>query len=208
MNRKIYLNDKFMEFVSDELQTSHNQAIKYYHLEKAHDKSLKNILHEFLDPSKKENIGIVFRKNFDKIFEEIKKEFYYIRAAGGFIERNGEFLCIHRHGRWDLPKGKLEKNETVEDAAIRECEEECSVKGLSILYPLNSSFHIYPFKNAFALKQSYWFYMTTDSSEALKPQTEEDIDDVRWFTKAEIEKTVLNDTYYTIKDVIKEALKI
>ena len=55
-----------------------------------------------------------------------------IYAAGGVLYRDGypdsgpEFLLVHRnrYHDWSLPKGKLDRNETFEGAALREVEEE------------------------------------------------------------------------------------
>jgi len=68
------------------------------------------------------------------------------------------------------------------------------------------SFHIYKYKDGYALKQSYWFYMTSNYNETLKPQIEESIDKVEWFRLKEIQSEILKDTYFTIADVVKEAL--
>ncbi len=145
---------------------------------------------------------------FDLFMTVAKKELHYIEAAGGFIEKDAQYLCIHRLGRWDLPKGKLEKNETIEAAAVRECEEECGIGELRIQYPLHSTFHLYPYKKGIAIKQSFWFYMHSSWQKPLVAQTEESIDEVRWFSKEEIIRQVLPDTYFTIHDVIREALKL
>ena len=58
-----------------------------------------------------------------------------VEAAGGVVTRsnaNGEleFLVVHRprYGDWSLPKGKLERGESFEDAAVREVEEETGVR--------------------------------------------------------------------------------
>lgn len=207
MNKKIYYNNFFLEFVSDQTQVSLNQQIKTFRLNKDFKKELKKIVTEFIKSDR--NIQIISTKlNFELILEELKTQFQYIEAAGGFIEKNEEYLFIHRHGRWDLPKGKLERNETIEHAAIRECEEECSIKNLNIIRPLSSSFHIYPYKKDYALKQSYWFYMQSNYDLRLIPQLEESIDEVRWFNRQDIDSIVLNDTYHTITDVVKEALQI
>jgi 8-oxo-dGTP pyrophosphatase MutT (NUDIX family) len=205
MNKKIYFNDKFIEFIQSESQVSHNQSIKKTLTLKDENKELKKIIDTFLSDSKSYSI-IVSDKNIERVLSTLKTMFYYIEAAGGFIEKDKKYLCIHRHGRWDLPKGKLELNETIEAAAVRECEEECGIKQLHITKQLASTFHIYPYKKGFALKQSFWFYMQTNYSEKLIPQIEESIDEVRWFSEQEIKSLVLPDTYYTITDVIKAAL--
>lgn len=206
MNKKVYFNDNYLEFIDNATQVSQNQYLKEVVLDSDFKLGLKNILKTFT--SEKLSIQInIGNQYFADILKELKKQFYYIEAAGGFIQKENEFLFIHRHGRWDLPKGKLEKEETTEEAAIRECEEECAVKNLKILKPLSSTFHIYPYKNGYALKQSYWYFMSTDYSKKLIPQVEESIDEVRWCGREEIKKTILSDTYYTIRDVVNEALE-
>lgn len=194
-----------MEFGESEMQSSQNQSFKFSESEES-EKKLKKLVEEFLDETKKNSINIT-NIRFEKALDIMKKSFYYIEAAGGFIEKENKFLFIRRHNRWDLPKGKLEKNETIEHAAIRECEEECAIKNLQIIKPLSSTFHIYQYKKGYALKQSYWFYMRTDYSEELIPQTEESITEVKWFDRDEIDSVILKDTYYTISDVTKDGLE-
>lgn len=207
MNKKIYFNDKFIELSEDNSQSSNNQSINFLGTEKANKKELKKITDNFLNDNN--NRPVMWKINdFESFFNSFKSLFYYIEAAGGFIEKEKQFLFIHRHGRWDLPKGKLEKNESIEAGAIRECEEECGIKELKIVKQLSSTFHIYAYKDGFALKQSYWFYMQTNFSGKLIPQLEENIDEVRFFSEKEIREKILNDTYYTIADITKEALKL
>lgn len=206
MNRKIYFDDKFIEFVERDAQSSQNQDIKKNWIVKT-EADLKSALVEFLKPGNSKNI-LVLNERYPKAFDYLQKQFYYIEAAGGFIKKNEQYLFIRRHGRWDLPKGKLEKNEKIKDAAIRECEEECGIQHLKINKQLSSSFHLYGYKDAYALKQSYWFLMESDYAGPLVPQAEEDITEVRWFDVAEIEKRVLPDTYFTIADVVREGLSL
>ena len=207
MNKKIYLNDKFIEVIETELHPSQDQLIKTYKDFNPDESSVKRLKEEFLASANKYSISVEV-PSFKEFFKAFRKQFHYIEAAGGFIEKENLFLFIHRHGRWDLPKGKLEKKETVTNAAVRECEEECGIRNLMIQKPLSSTFHIYAYKNGFAVKQTFWFYMTTNFPGDLVPQTEESIDQVKWFTRDQIIETVLNDTYYTISDVVKEALEL
>ena len=207
MNIQIYFNNKFIELSSNDIQNSQNQAIKKSYLLNDNKLNFNKIIDEFLFDPSNDNIKIV-SSDLNSLLELFKSKFYYIEAAGGFIEKDNEILFIHRQGIWDLPKGKLEKGETIKNAAIRECEEECGIKQLSITKQLSSSFHLYKYKKGFALKQSYWFYMKSDYSKKLTPQIEEDIDEVKWFSKHEIETIIIKHTYYTIRDVINEALEI
>jgi len=207
MNKKIYFSDYWIQFLSSESQVSEYEMVNLKRIRLNDKNELGKYCREFLTEPK--NLQIFSQTiDFEVILKELKKEFQYIEAAGGFIEKENTYLFIHRNGRWDLPKGKLEKNETIPNAAIRECEEECGVEHLSIVKSLSSSFHLYPYKKDFALKQSYWFYMTTKFNGPLIPQTNESIDKAVWLTKSELLQTVLPDTYYTIRDVITEALDL
>lgn len=127
-----------------------------------------------------------------------------IIAAGGLVQNTkGEYLFIFRRGKWDLPKGKVDKNEKIEDAAIREVEEECGISGLEIIRPISKTYHTYTIKGEKILKETHWFFMKTNRTEKLIPQTEEDITEAVWADKKEV-KTLLENTYDTIKDVGKE----
>lgn len=203
MNKKIYYDNKFIGFSQSQTQSSHNQTIKLY--AKEDPQTLKIIIEDFLNTGNFNSI-IILNYDFETVINYFKTGFYYIQAAGGFVEKDQHYLFIHRLGKWDLPKGKLEKGEPIEIAAIRECEEECAVTNLKIVKQLASTFHIYPYKKSFALKQTFWFYMKTDHSKKLIPQTEENIDEVLWFSEKEVKNKAYNDTYLTIKDVILEAL--
>ncbi len=207
MNIKIYFNNKFIELLDDDIQDSQNQAIKKKYLLKGDKLKFNKIIDDFLFEPSNNSISIVSSDLF-ALLELFKTKFYYIEAAGGLIEKDNQFLFIHRQGKWDLPKGKLEKGESLKHCAIRECEEECGIKRLVIIKQLSSTFHIYKYKKGFAIKQSYWFYMKSDYSKKLTPQIEEDIDEVKWFSKNEIETIILNDTYFTISEVVKQALQI
>ncbi len=205
MNKRVYFNDKFIELIDK--KNSELSAIQPHRIDETSKskKKLNLIIEAFLTSNSELNVSLN-DISLDDLISYFKEHHYYIEAAGGLIEKNNQFLFIRRHNRWDLPKGKLEKKEGIKEAAIRECEEECGIKNLNIIKPLNSTFHIYPFKNSFALKQSYWFYMRTDYAEKLIPQLEEDITEVKWFGLQEIKQAVLSDTYYTISDVAKEGL--
>jgi 8-oxo-dGTP pyrophosphatase MutT (NUDIX family) len=130
--------------------------------------------------------------------------FKLIEAAGGLVKNNKEeWLFIFRNGKWDLPKGKVEKKEALKDAAIREVEEECGIGKLKIIKELPSTYHTYFMEEKPVLKCTYWYLMTSDDSTALVPQIEEGITDVKWLSMNDI-KQVLRNTYESIKDVLME----
>lgn len=139
---------------------------------------------------------------FNKAFERFKK----IDACGGLILKNNMLLMIKRLGKWDLPKGKLEKGESLKACAIRECEEECGISGLSILKELPSSYHIYPHpkSNKMVLKRTYWYLMETTYNGKLQPQQEEGIEWVGFVPLDELSKKMEN-SYKNIELCLQNA---
>ncbi len=138
----------------------------------------------------------------DKLFNDFKSMFKIISAAGGIVvNKKGECLFIFRNGKWDLPKGKIEKNESIEEAAVREVEEECGIQDVSIVRELKPTYHTYFLEEKPVLKPTYWFEMKCKDVSTLIPQQEEGITDVRWITPSDF-KMVRKNTYESIKEVI------
>jgi len=154
---------------------------------------------------------LIYNSDIDKLWNYFRSRFVEIPAAGGLVQNSeGCLLFIRRLGVWDLPKGKIEKNETPAMAAIREVEEECGLSGLSIVRQLDSTYHIYrsPYLNYpdnLVLKETKWFLMNYSGTEDLVPQTEEDIGDVRWVPASEMEE-MLADTYSSLRDFLGKSL--
>jgi len=96
--------------------------------------------------------------------------------------------------------------ESPEEAAIRECEEECGITQLTITSTLEPTYHIYPHKGKYALKKTYWYTMSTKHTAHLIPQLEEKIEKVEYFTKAEIQDIILPNTYPAILNVIEHII--
>nr|MBA3704996.1 NUDIX domain-containing protein [Bacteroidota bacterium] len=143
-----------------------------------------------------------FNKDLELLFNHFVSMFKIIEAAGGLVKnKNGQWLFIFRNGKWDLPKGKIEKKEAIKTAAIREVEEECGITGLTILKELPATYHTYSMEERAILKRTYWFEMNCDDSSKLKPQIEEGITDVKWLSKNEL-KQVYNNTYDSVKEVM------
>jgi len=108
---------------------------------------------------------------------------------------------IFRNGKWDLPKGKLEVGENIQECAIREVEEECGVLGLCIVNALQDTYHTYEIKGKRILKRTYWFEMKTDFKGGLLPQTEEGITKVDWVDKQDIIEKLEN-SFGNIKELL------
>jgi ADP-ribose pyrophosphatase YjhB (NUDIX family) len=108
-------------------------------------------------------------------------------------------------GKWDLPKGKIEKGESLEQAALREVEEETGLKELILEKFINNTFHIYTERNGEKiLKTTYWFKMTYVGNEKPTPQIEEGISEVSWKNETAINKEVLPKTFKNIQLILNE----
>lgn len=131
-----------------------------------------------------------------------------IIAAGGIVMNpNQEILWIFRRGFWDLPKGKLDPNETIEACAIREVMEETGISHLILGKLISTTTHQYHDKylNKEVEKTTYWYAMTTDLIQEGIPQFEEDIEAIVWVKKEDIAPYLAN-TYDNIKAVMEEFL--
>jgi len=131
-----------------------------------------------------------------------------IIAAGGIVMNpNQEILWIFRRGFWDLPKGKLDPNETIEACAVREVMEETGISHLVLGELILKTTHQYHDKylNKEVEKMTYWYAMITDTIQDGKPQTEEDIEAIAWVKKADL-APYLAKTYDTIKEVMEAFL--
>ncbi|MCX6271248.1 MAG: NUDIX domain-containing protein [Bacteroidetes bacterium] len=134
-------------------------------------------------------------------------EFRLVMAAGGLVYHPScQVLFIYRHGKWDLPKGKLKKTESLEDCGIREVSEETGLTGLTIRGLIGTSYHIYLHKNKQFLKETFWYDMLYEGTEQPVPQVEEDITEVKWFNLEESLK-IINLSYRSLQDLAVTHIK-
>ncbi len=143
----------------------------------------------------------VYAKEIDTEFERLFNPFEKIEAAGGIVRRKQRFLFIKRNGIWDIPKGKLEINESIEACAIREIEEECGLKNPQIVDFICLTYHTYEYKGRPTLKKTYWYSLKYEGDKLLNPQIEEGITEVKWMKFTAIEK-VRKNTFSSIIEVL------
>lgn len=148
--------------------------------------SVLRFVDAFFNDSKTEVYGILGEEN--EIVEKLENELKFIEAAGGLVKNSvEEFLFIKRNGYWDLPKGKLEQGETLEQNAVREVEEECGIKNPVITDFIQSTYHTYLLKGKLVLKKTYWYKMDLHGPyHNIKAQEEEGITEVKWVKKNDI----------------------
>ena len=193
--KPVYLCDK----LSKELQeiTHHPETI---FVDEASASAINSFLHEIKKPEF--TVGIICTENLEALKKLFFKHFTVIEAAGGIVQnKEKEILFILRRGKWDLPKGKIEKGESVEVAAQREIEEETGVTGLTLKKQIHTTYHTYKEFGKDILKISHWFYFISDSNQVLKPQAEEDITEVKWIATKDI-KTPMANSYESIKELL------
>jgi len=145
---------------------------------------------------------IIYDSDIKLLWKNFKEQFKIIEAAGGVVFNNNNILFIFRMGKWDLPKGKIEKGETIQETAIREVEEECGLKKLTLGDFICSTYHIYKEDEKEVLKISHWYKMYSNEK-VLTPQIEEDITKVEWKNKIQV-KNALQNTYPNIKLLLEK----
>lgn len=146
----------------------------------------------------------------DKIWDDFCDSFTNIEAAGGVVKNTkNQILFIYRLDRWDLPKGKLELSETIENAAVREVEEETGIENLKLKDFIDTTYHIYRDKktNTPILKTTFWYLMHHEGNQIPTPQTEEGITKAEWKNQESINTEVLLNTFENIKLVLKRLSK-
>ncbi len=141
----------------------------------------------------------LYHPNEKELLRMFKQQIPVIKAAGGVVQNTkNEFLFIYKGGKWDLPKGGIDKNETPEQAAIREVEEETGISKLQITNALTNTYHIFKQNNEYKLKITYWFKMQTKDTKFPTPQTNEGIEKAEWINKKDINE-YLKLSYQNVK---------
>lgn len=108
----------------------------------------------------------------------------YIKVVGAVIVKDGKILCAQRNEHtslplmWEFPGGKIERNETSEEALIRELMEEMQCE-ISVGKKIVTTVHEYDFAT---------IELTTFYAEMLNDQIvlEEHVD-MKWLTPSELD---------------------
>ncbi|SEG56129.1 NUDIX domain-containing protein [Halpernia humi] len=198
---KVFVNEKKLSLTqTPELNVKHIKFDGSHSLEMAT---------EFLENTALKTVNI-YGENLDEIWLHFKKLFREIEASGGIVYNpKNEILFIHRLGKWDLPKGKLEEGESIAENAIREVEEETGLTGLILDQFINQTYHVYTERNGEKiLKKTNWFKMFYNGNEMPMPQIEEGINEVSWKNTAQISQDVLPKTFQNIKLILQEVEKL
>lgn len=196
---KVFINDSYINFTS-------NGETSSLLLE---ENFLENPLSVVQAIAKNSSIQhLTFVDNaVEKVWLNFVKAFSVVEAAGGIVRNeNDETLLIKRLGKWDLPKGKMEKGETKKESAVREVMEECSIPEPEIIQILPTTYHYYALRDKHILKPTYWYLMQVGGVPELAPQTEEGITEVLWANDAKV-KQAMENTYASIAWLLANVLK-
>lgn len=138
------------------------------------------------------------------MWDDFCARFKLIQAAGGVVTNSKkQVLWIRRNHKWDLPKGKVEVGEQIQEAAVREVKEECGLTSIRLGVLLGVTYHTYSCKDVNVLKKSYWFSMSCPAQQDLIPQLEEGITEVVW-ADAALHQMYLENTYASISELLRQ----
>ncbi|MBT8296644.1 MAG: NUDIX domain-containing protein [Gramella sp.] len=193
---KVFVND-IPIIVSTKKEIGENYTafpLKSVRLKKVIRKILKGKLH-YVN---------LYHPDETKLLKFLLKKMKVVTAAGGMVVNDKqEILFIYRNNRWDLPKGKTEKNEGIEESAIREVEEETGVQDLEIKRFITRTYHVFRRKGKLRLKETYWYEMYTEYDGDLVPELSEGIKKVKWKNFEKSQKA-LKKSYANIKMIFPE----
>ena len=200
---KIYFDDKPL-FLCDDVDATlqpyvhHDDAV---FIDELNLHTIKSMIHEMEKPSV--HAGVFFHKDLEELKTSFFKKFTIVKAGGGFVQNeNNDVLMMFRRGKWDLPKGKLDKKETIEECAVRETGEETGLKNIELSGALFTTYHTYHEGTRAVLKETKWFRMKVSGDQQLTPQASEQISKLEWVGKNDLEKYMKN-CFPSVKDVLK-----
>lgn len=167
--------------------------------------SSKKQLQDLIETLEKSEVSMdvcLHSSDLAQLWSDFKSMHQVITAGGGLVENPaGALLFIYRHKKWDLPKGKKEKGESIEESAVREVQEECGLQQVVLGRKLTTTWHTFGSPEHRKLKKSVWFHMYSTQKE-LVPQQEEGISKIRWVEPEGVGKK-LQKAYPSITEVLQ-----
>jgi ADP-ribose pyrophosphatase YjhB (NUDIX family) len=200
---KIYIGDTPLYLCADAKALGIDLTLKSV-LVSRYTSKIKHLLNhiDLLEKSKKYTAVILEYHEPDVLVGDFFNLYKLRPAAGGLVVNElGQYLMILRLGYWDLPKGKIEKQEGIKVAAVREIEEETGAQDVKVLSRLLTTYHTYKIKKKRFLKQTYWFHCTAPKQQ-LTPQSEENIEFATWVDYSQFDETS-EPIYKNILEVIE-----
>jgi len=179
------------------------KLINHVWVQNATAKDLDTIL-GFLDSKVPTNIlsVAISTAGIVSVKEYLRNKFKVVKAAGGLIRKKEKYLMIYRMKKWDLPKGKKEKNERYKRTAVREVLEECNIT-VKLGGKICTTWHTYTMNNNAIIKKTKWYVMDVADDARMRPAVTEDIEETRWMNRKEVYHA-LEHSYKSISHVFEE----
>lgn len=127
-------------------------------------------------------------------------------SAGGVVTFGNTILLLKKfNGDWVLPKGRVEKDETLKETALREVLEESGVKAEAVKYIGMVHYKYKNLKeNEMVYKTVHWYLMKTNSMDCTPQKKEGFVDAV--FVHIDKAKDLVR--YQDEKNMIIKGLKM
>ncbi len=168
MHFKIYFNNKPL-FLCDEFNEEINALVHHddsIFIDEYSNAAVNSMIHEMR--LEKVHAGIFYHRELSKLRNAFWKKFMVIQAAGGLVvNEDKQILLMNRRQKWDLPKGKLDAGETMEQCAVREVKEETGLKAVKLKKFLLTTYHTYDESGHHLLKESHWYAMQANGKQAV-----------------------------------------
>jgi 8-oxo-dGTP pyrophosphatase MutT (NUDIX family) len=195
-NKPLFLCDAVDETIQPYIH--HDDAI---FIDELNSHTVKSMIHEM--ETEKVHAGVFYHPDLKELQKAFYKKFTIVQAAGGLVQApNKDVLMIFRRGKWDLPKGKLDNGESLEDCALREVEEETGLQKVKLKSPLTITYHTYHEGARFILKESHWYYMKVNGEQKLVPQEAEGIMEIRWVKPIDL-PSYYRESFPSVVDVLE-----
>jgi 8-oxo-dGTP pyrophosphatase MutT (NUDIX family) len=201
----IYLNDKLLVLTTDKKgYINDNASAAAYSVYQGGGAA--NFRQAIKQLDKLDSGGaIVEDTSGELLFSRLQAMYPPLDAAGGVaFNEKGDILMIYRRGKWDLPKGKLDQGENIEECALREVSEETGLHTLSLAGKICDTYHIYEQGGERLLKRTAWYRMKGSLADKLKPQKEENILEARWVSPKDVGPLALK-SYEAVRQVLRDA---
>jgi 8-oxo-dGTP pyrophosphatase MutT (NUDIX family) len=197
---KVFFKDRTVFFRNNFLETFRLNSGLFYKY--GSDRELLALVDAYYDLTEIKELFLV-HNDIELVWNKFRSCFSQIEAAGGLVN-NGEnkFLVIYRNETWDLPKGKVDPGESIEETAVREVKEECGLNHLVCGKKITETYHTYKIGERKILKRTHWFEMHYKGNIDPVPQREENITEIKWLNEGDLD-IMLKNTFPSIVEVFR-----